>query len=89
MFSGEVNSYSQAKGLGWFGLIELAAGQTIDFAVGYGTNKTYNYDNTGLDVTVSKLEASVPEPSTLAGISLGFSMLAALRRKSRRRSAKP
>jgi hypothetical protein len=89
LFGGEIASYGQANGLSWSGPIILSAGQALDFVVGYGANKTYNYDNTGLDVTVSKLEASVPEPGTLAGISLGFSMLAASRRRSRRQSAKP
>ncbi len=76
LFAGDVNSYGQANGLGWSRPIELAAGQTVDFAIGYGANKTYNYDNTGLDVTVSKLEASVPEPGTVATISLGLGLLA-------------
>ena len=86
LFGGEIASFGKANGLAWSGPVVLAAGQAVDFAVGFGANKTYNYDNTGVDVTVAKLGASIPEPGTLAGMSLGFGLLAASRRKSRRGS---
>jgi len=84
LFGGDIASYGEANALSWSGPIMLVAGQTIDFAVGFGSNRTYNYDNTGLDVRVSKLDASVPEPGTLAGLSLGFGLMGVSRRKLRR-----
>ncbi|CAH0228717.1 hypothetical protein SRABI118_02411 [Massilia sp. Bi118] len=86
LFGGAIASFGKANGLSWSGPVVLAAGQAIDFAIGFGANKTYNYDNTGLDVTVAQLDASIPEPGTLAVTSLGFGLLAASRRKSRRGS---
>ncbi|MCI0536856.1 MAG: hypothetical protein L0Z50_16690 [Verrucomicrobiales bacterium] len=50
--------------------ILVVAGDTIDFAVGWGANHNYGYDNTALSV---KISTSVPESSTFAlleGISL-------------------
>lgn len=85
LFAGDIASYGQANGLAWSGPIVLAAGQALDFAVGYGANKTYNYDNTGLSVSISQAEANVPEPGTLAGVCLGFAMLGAARSTAKRR----
>jgi hypothetical protein len=62
----------------------LAAGQAIDFSIGYGANKTYNYDNTGISVSIVQAEASVPEPGTLAGMCLGIGLLGVSRRRLRR-----
>lgn len=81
LFAGDIASFGQSNGLSWSGPIMLAAGQTLDFAVGYGANRTYNYDNTGLGVTISKVDASVPEPNTMATIALGIGLLAFLGRR--------
>ncbi len=39
----------------------LTAGQTVDFAVGFGQDLSYQYDSTGFNVTIS----AVPEPSAI------------------------
>ncbi len=70
-FSGEITGYGYAGAsqtpfgpsntLTFSGLQTLAAGQTLDFAVGFGTDGNYYYDSTGFDVTIS----AVPEPSAI------------------------
>ncbi len=70
---------------------KVQAGDTIDFAVGYGNNQTYLYDSTGLDATISTTPAavseSVPEPSTVLG-GLAFSAFIAQMRMKRKRQQK-
>jgi len=61
--------------------ISLAAGDTIDFAVGYGANGDYFFDSTGINATVG----AVPEPAT-AALLLG-GVLAVLQAARRRRGA--
>ena len=38
------------------GTVALAAGDTLAFAIGYGANKTYNNDTTGLQVLIQELK---------------------------------
>ena len=38
------------------GTVALAAGDTVAFAIGYGANKTYNNDTTGLKVLIQELK---------------------------------
>jgi hypothetical protein len=49
------------------GVITVAAGDTIDFVVGYGPNHFYGGDLTGVTATIT----TVPEPSTLVILVLG------------------
>ncbi len=43
------------------GSVELSAGDTITFAVGYGQNKTHYNDTTGLSTEITMLRANVRE----------------------------
>ncbi|HEU4875904.1 MAG TPA: RHS repeat-associated core domain-containing protein, partial [Pyrinomonadaceae bacterium] len=58
IWSGNINGYgNQAT----FSLsATLAAGDTLDFQVGYGSNQTYNSDSTGLAATITQSGASSP-----------------------------
>jgi hypothetical protein len=51
----------------------LLAGDTIDFAVGFGSNGNANEDGTSLSATI------VPEPGTLGLVGMGFGCLLSLR----------
>jgi hypothetical protein len=51
--------------------VQVGAGDTIDFAVGYGSNLDYSFDSTGLQAVLSE----TPEPTTLV---LMVSVLAAM-----------
>jgi hypothetical protein len=57
--------------------ISLAAGDTITFAVGFGSNNNYFYDTTG----IAGLISSVPLPSTMLLLGSGLLGLGLLRRK--------
>lgn len=50
--------------------LALTAGDLIDFAVGYGPNNNYGFDNTVTVVTI----AAVPEPATW-GVLVGAAAL--------------
>ena len=91
LFSNLINGFgaSSTKSFATAGTVQ--AGDTIDFAVGYGSNQTYWYDSTGLDATISTTPAavseSVPEPSTVLG-GLAFSAFIAKMRMKRKRQQK-
>jgi ELWxxDGT repeat protein len=51
LFDGEVNAFG--VGPSFDTTVVVAAGDTIDFAVGYGSNHTFNCDTTGLDAFIS------------------------------------
>ena len=49
----------------------FAVGDTVDFAVGRGSNGTYLFDSTGLSATITRSSASAPDASSLALVALG------------------
>ena len=61
--------------------LSMIAGDTLDFAVGYGSgsNNTYLNDSTGLKFTADI--STVPEPATMLLFGLGLIVLAGVRRK--------
>jgi hypothetical protein len=81
-FNGLINDY-RTTFASFHQIVSLTQGETVDFAVGLGSNGTYFYDSTGLKATIT----AVPEPSTImAGALLllpfGVSTMRSLRRKS-------
>ena len=51
LFQGAIASCSQSLPFGTL-TVPMNAGDTLDFAVGYGSNLNYNYDSTGLDCVI-------------------------------------
>ena len=67
-FDDVVNSFGGA-GKTYSGQLLIQAGQTVDFAVGWGTNSNYGNDTTGLTATIS----SVPLPPSVLLLGFGLS----------------
>lgn len=65
-FDAIVNGFDTASNQPFSGQLSLLAGDTLDFAVGYGPNMTYFEDSTALAATIT----AVPEPGSLALLSL-------------------
>ena len=64
----------------------FAFGDTVDFAVGRGSNGTYLFDSTGLSATITQSSASAPDASSLALVVFGgVAGLGAFRRRLRAR----
>ena len=61
LFAAEVGS--GGAGMAQPQTVRLAAGQTVDFRVGYGANHTYYGDSTNLTGTVTQLDGPYPQPS--------------------------
>jgi PEP-CTERM motif len=73
LFSGEVTGFGPASDvIAPNMLLHLAVGDTIDFAVGFGTDGNFLFDTTGLAVTITSGQQSpVSEPTSLALFGLG------------------
>ena len=72
IFNGTIEGYGGSSGLSFSKTLTLAMGDTLDFAVGYGTNHDYAFDSTAINATLS----SVPEPSSMALMLIGGLTLA-------------
>jgi hypothetical protein len=56
-FSGKVDYYGGAKSASFTSTVfQLKKGNTLDFQVGYGANKNYEYDSTGLIALIEKVK---------------------------------
>jgi hypothetical protein len=55
IFDGEVTGFGEGSGPSFRTIVYVAAGDTIDFAVGDGDDGTYNYDSTGIDAIITYL----------------------------------
>ena len=56
-FSGKVDYYGGAKSASFTSTVfQLKKGNTLDFQVGYGANKNYEYDATGLVALIEKIK---------------------------------
>jgi hypothetical protein len=55
IFDGEVTGFGPGSGPSFETLVLVAAGDTIDFAVGDGVDGNYYYDSTGLDAFITYL----------------------------------
>ncbi|MFO0953550.1 MAG: PEP-CTERM sorting domain-containing protein [Isosphaeraceae bacterium] len=75
LFDGVVNAFG--AGPAFSTPLNLKAGDTLDFAVGYGGNRDYGFDSTSLAATIS----TVPEPSSLVALGAGALCLAAFFRR--------
>jgi hypothetical protein len=54
LLRGPINSYRQPLAFSGI-LLRVAAGDTVDFAVGFGSNGNYYYDSTGIRFVVTRL----------------------------------
>jgi hypothetical protein len=84
IFDGAVNGFGPGSGPSFATTLTLAAGNTVDFAVDFGTDGTYNFDSTGLSAKLRAL-SPIPEPSTL--VTAGAGVVAGLAWRWRRRRA--
>jgi hypothetical protein len=79
LFSGEVTGFGPTSDVVAPNMVlQLAAGDTIDFAVGFGTDGNFFFDTTGLSATITNV-TPVPEPGTVALLLIGLAGVAGYR----------
>ena len=77
ILSGPVDGFGAGSGPSFSTTLTLSTGDTVNFAVGYGSNG-YFFDGTGISATLITSLATVPEPGSVVLLSLGFAGLAVL-----------
>ena len=81
LFSALVNGYRAGSDQYYASTLSLAAGDMLDFEVGYGNNNNYFFDTTGLQVDIQMTTA--PEPASAVLIGSGLMAAFGLRRRAR------
>jgi len=81
LWSGEVTGYLATQSYA-ASRLNLSAGDTVDFVVGFGTDGNYSYDTTGLSADISLLDTTPPvvsitTPADGATYTLNQSVMAA------------
>jgi hypothetical protein len=79
-FSSNVSGFGLGSTTAWQGVVHLDAGQTVDFAVGFGSNGTYTCDSTGLTASIASISA-IPEPPMAALLLAGLAGMAVTRKR--------
>ena len=74
IFNGTVNGFGPGSGPSFNTSLKLAAGDRLDFAVGYGNGSHIN-DSTGINARLSL----VPEPSSLVMLGVGAAVTLSFR----------
>jgi hypothetical protein len=74
LLDGDVIGYGAGSGPNWSLLTSVAAGDTIDFVVGYGSNGSYIDDCTSIVAQITV----IPEPSTFIMLCIGAAIFASL-----------
>jgi hypothetical protein len=68
--------------------LQLSVGDTLDFAVGYGSNHSWGWDSTRVDAVITgNLAAPIPEPETYAMLLAGLGVLGFVGRRRRLHTA--
>lgn len=82
LFDGLVEGDGDTEGFD--AAIAVSQGDTIDFAVGFGSNRTFFFDSTGLGATITYAgPAAVPEPASVGLVVAGAAGLLGYARRRR------
>ncbi len=89
IFSANIFGYGDSTRKSFSSMLFLNAGQTIDIAVGYGSNGSYFYDSTAVRGTIATVPviAAVPEPETYAMMLAGLGLLGTVARRRKQKLA--
>lgn len=70
IFNDLINGFGESSAKSFTSTLQLMAGDTIDFAVGFGSNGHFYYDSTRLAATLSTATSPdpIPEPSSTLGL---------------------
>jgi hypothetical protein len=69
LFSSYINGYGESSRQNYSGGVFLSKGDSLDFSIGFGRNRDFGYDTTGLSVRITE---DIPEPATMALLSIAL-----------------